>query len=157
MSTTLSETRGGDTDPPQLHMSSRNLDLPSNAQLLLKLTTLIHHFQAINYIYSFLSCLLQQRHCLTCFSLTELYLRENRLDFFTHSFQILHSSLLQLISALFFFSHHSLDFPAVRGNKSTICLDRRYVSTRARPIGHMVSQSPRDVHVPLYNLSCPAL
>lgn len=73
---------------------------------------------------------------------------ENRLELITHSFQILQCPLLQLISALFF-SHYSLDFPAVRGNKSTICLSRRYVSTKTRPIGHMVSQSPRDVHVSL--------
>lgn len=69
------ECGGGGTDPPQSEMSSRNLDSPSNAQLLLKWTTLIHHFQAINCIYSLLSCSLNQHHCLTCFSLPELPLK----------------------------------------------------------------------------------
>lgn len=50
-----------------------------------------------------------------------------------------------------------MEFPVVRGNKSTICLGRGYVSTKARPTGHMVSESPGDMHVHLYNLTCLAL
>lgn len=52
---------------------SRNPDTPSNAQLLQKLPTLVHHFQANNDICLRSNSSLQQHRCRTCFNLSELH------------------------------------------------------------------------------------